>query len=81
MFSIKIPKMHFRSFFCVVQKDLQFPVSTREGGDNGLFNTIIPIVFLFVGLTTFGTLGNFDWFIHQVECPNISTTNCNLHKG
>ena len=23
---------------------------------------------------------NFDWLVHLVECPSISTTNCNLQK-
>ena len=39
----------------------------REGGDNGLFITLVPKVyynvFLCVGITTLGTL-NFDWLIH-----------------
>ena len=37
-------------------------------------------VFLFVGLTTLGTLVNFDWLAHEVEYSNVSTTNCNLRK-
>ena len=31
-------------------------------------------------LTILGTLINFDWLVHLVECQNGSTTNCNLHK-
>ena len=26
-------------------------------------------------------LFNFGCLVHLVECPNISTTNCNLQKG
>ena len=25
-----------------------------------------------------GLLLNFDWLVHLVEYPNVSTTNCNL---
>ena len=35
---------------------------------------------LSVGLTTLGTLVNFDWLIHLVECSNVSTTYFNLQK-
>ena len=38
-------------------------------------------VFLFIDLTTLGTLMNFNWLIHSDECSNISTTNFNLQKG
>ena len=27
-----------------------------------------------------GLLFDFDWLGHLVECPNVSTTNCNLKK-
>ena len=30
-------------------------------------------VLLFVGLTTLGTLVNFNWLVYQVECSNVST--------
>ena len=36
-------------------------------------------LFLFVSLTTLGTFIVFNWLIHQVECPNVSTTH--LQKG
>ena len=53
----------------------------REGG-NGLFITVVPKVlndvFLFVGLTTLGTLVNFNWLVTYVEYSNISTNNYNL---
>ena len=56
----------------------------RERGDNGLFITLVhkflQSVFLFVGLPTLGTLIEFDWLVHKVECPNDSTTNLNLQK-
>ena len=32
-------------------------------------------ILLLVGWTTLGTLVNFDWLIHSVECSNFSTTN------
>ena len=39
-------------------------------------------IFLFVGLTKVGNILNFDWFVRWVECPNVSTTNCqNQEKG
>ncbi len=46
----------------------------REGGDFGLFITLVPkvlqSVFLFVGLTTLGGLIlKFDRFVHLVERP------------
>ena len=46
-------------------------IFNRDGGDGdiGLFITLFPKVFLFVG---FGDL-LFD--------PNVTTTNCNLEKG
>ena len=28
-----------------------------------------------------GLLSDFDWFVHWVECPKVSTVNCNLQKG
>ena len=37
--------------------------------------------FLFVGLKTLGTFINDNWLVHEVECPNVSTTNRNLQKG
>ena len=54
------------------------PLSSREGGHIRLFITLVPKVynnvFLFVGVTTW----NFDWSIHYVEYPNVSTTKCDL---
>ena len=38
-------------------------------------------VILFVDLTTLGTFLNFNKLVHKVECPNVSTTICNLQKG
>ena len=32
-------------------------------------------VFLFFGYSTLGTFLNFNWLGHEVECPNVSTTN------
>ena len=28
-----------------------------------------------------GLLCNFEWMVLLVECPKVSTTNCNLQKG
>ena len=39
-----------------------------------LFISLLLKVFLFIGLPTLGTLVNFDWFIHLVDCSNVSTT-------
>ena len=50
----------------------------REGGDIGLFITLVPKVFLLVGLTTLGTI--IELF-HKVECLNVLTNNCKLQKG
>ena len=36
-------------------------INTREGGEIGLFITLIPNVFKFIGLTALGTLSNFDY--------------------
>ena len=56
---------------------LTINLKPREGGNIGLFNTL---PFLFVGLTTLGTFIE-SWFVYSVECPNVSTINCNLQKG
>ena len=44
----------------------------------GLFIHILT--FLFVGLTTIGTLMNFYWSVNIIECLNVSTTISNLQK-
>ena len=60
-------------------------IVSLEGGDIGLFIALFPKVFinifLLIGLATLGTLKNFDCLVNWVECSNVSTTNCNLHKG
>ena len=50
--------------------------SQRESGDNELFITLVPNVFLFVGSTNLGTLLNFD----LLSVYNFSTINFNLQK-
>ena len=40
-----------------------------------LFPDIYKNIFLFVGLTL-----NLDWLVHEVGCPNFSSTNC-YHNG
>ena len=54
---------------------------SKEVGDIWLFTTLVPKVFIFVGSTTLWTFIDYDWLVHLVECPNVSTTYCNLHKG
>ena len=49
-----------------------------EKGDFGMFITIVPKFFFFA---TLGTFIEFNWLIHQVKCPNVSTTNSNLQNG
>ena len=57
----------------------------RKKGDIWLFIILVPKVlnngFLFVNLTTSETLLYFNWLVHKVECPNVSTTNCNPQKA
>ena len=45
----------------------------REGGDIGLFITLVPKFFIYPLAKEL--LLNCDWLIHEVECLNISTTN------
>ena len=28
-----------------------------------------------------GLLLDFDWLVYEVECPNVSTTDCDLQEG
>ena len=66
----------WHNFQCYCPK--QLPPKTREGGDNGLFITLVLKVFnvfLFVGLTTLEFVLNFDWLVHLVKCPNVSATS------
>ena len=53
----------------------------REGGDIGLFIPLVPQHFLIRWFNNFRTELNFDLCVHLVECPKVSTTNCNLQKG
>ena len=46
---------------CGIWEELHIVAECREGGEIGMFITLVPSVFLFVGITTLGTLGNFDW--------------------
>ena len=60
---------------------------SRVRGDNGLVITLVPKVciiikvFFFVDLTILGTVVNFDWLVHLVDCSNVLTNNCNLLMG
>ena len=46
--------------------NLGFLQVTRKGRDIGLFITLVPKVFLFVGLTTLGVLLKLYWLVHLV---------------
>ena len=50
-------------------------IKNREGGDIGLFITLVP------SLRTLGTYLDFDRLIQKGECPSVLITNCNLRKG
>ena len=57
---------------------------TREG-DNGLFITLVPKVFLFAGLTTLGTFIGF-WMVRLLSIAVVKPTNkienaVKVHKG
>ena len=61
-------------------------LNLREGGDIGLFITLISkfynnVFSFFLAQQPWGLLLNFDWFLQSVEFPNVSTNNCNLPKG
>ena len=85
MFNFSIFKFQNYKF---TRKDINFVYTKnncigplfREGGDIGLFIKLVPKVFIFVYSTTLGTTLNFDWFVHLVECSNVSTTNSNIQK-
>ena len=58
--------------------------SCREGGDTGLFITLVPKFFIItnpysLAKQLWGLVFNFDRLIHYVECPNISKTNSNVN--
>ena len=51
----------------------------ERGLEIGLFITLVTcnnVLFRWLN-----NLGKFDWLVHLVQCPNLSTTNCNLLKG
>ena len=50
-----------------------------EGGDIGLFITLVPKVFLIHWLINIGDF-YLDWLVHLVECSNVSTSNCNVRR-
>ena len=47
------------------RSDFLYVFRCREGGDIGLFLTLVPKVFLFVGLTTLGSFIEFDLLVHR----------------
>ena len=49
----------------------------REEGDIGLSTKS----YINVLQQTWGLLLNFNWLVHLVECPNVSSTNCNLESA
>ena len=48
---------------------LQLVRQLSQKGDIGLFITLVPKLLL-----------DFDWLVHEVKCPNVPTTNCNLQN-
>ena len=52
-------------------------VALKEGGEIGLFITLVSKVLQQRFLICF----YFDWLVHKVEFPNVSTTNCDYEKG
>ena len=52
----------------------------REGGDTSPQNLILTFSYSNAQQPR-GVLLNFDWFVHLVECPKVSTTNCILQTG
>ena len=61
---------------------LPYSYAGREG-TFGLF--ITPYFYIDVLILWFYNIGvlllNFDCLVHQVECQNVPTTNCNLENG
>ncbi len=59
-------------------------IPCREGGDLGLFITLVPKVITFSYSFLYqlwGLIFNFDWLVNKVEYPNFTTINCNLKRG
>ena len=52
-----------------------------EGVDNGLLIILVPKFYNNVFYSWLNNFKDFSILIHLVECPNVSTTNCNLQKG
>ena len=70
-----------RSQVSIFVFDIKF--SCMKGGDIELFITIVPkvlkITFSYsLAEQPWGLLLNLDCLVGLVECPNVSTTNCNL---
>ena len=66
----------------VVSRPKRLSSKQSEGGQWAGYYTgpqsIIIEVFFFVDLTILGTVVNFDWLVHLVDCLNVLTNNCNL---
>ena len=58
--------------------------SVTERGQWAVFHTspqsfIVKFSYL-LAQQLWGLLLNFDWLVYEVECPNVSTINCNLQN-
>ena len=52
-----------------------YPPPGREGGDIGLFISLLPKVLY----QLWGLILNFDWWVHYVEGPKVANTNHNFN--
>ena len=67
-------------FVLCFQRFRFYSKALKQGGRRNQAVTS-PQSFLFVGLTTLGTFLKFDWLVHEDECSNVTTINCNMQKG
>ena len=51
----------------------------RKGGNTSPQSLILTFSYL-LAYQPWGLLLNFDWLVHLVDCPNVTTTICNLQK-
>ena len=52
----------------------------KEGGDIGLSPKFFITFSYMLANQLRGLTFISDWFVYLVECPTVSTTNCNLQK-
>ena len=56
-------------------------INIRERGDFGLFITPVPKVLYPLFKDLWGHVLTFNWLVHEVMCPNVSTTHFNFLNG